>query len=763
MLAKFQSSNMANIDIPAEGLTFHGSPALHFHSDGAPKTISKVKQAMRLDLDEGILQGILRTARSGGKGVHVSFGKSITLHYGNRSKQLAATTQHTPTELYNYSFDTANQLNFTAVQSHRLAMKKAQGDMLGADAALTKLQASLASHEREKQSRQIQLADSANLPPALSKSEAARLSNSSAAKKLLQRPHLKHGATRSMPASSSIETTGSPRVISGPTSAPLVEDSKARKYKAIRTPLIHFLAVRPVSEKYLAQTLGCKETDCRDVLEKVGKEYRLDKSKWDLNDKSYRELDPYQFPYPSQDDRQLAIDRAVSAHDRQRIAHSDQLWQKLLPFHERGKGKCLSILEMKKKEAAKAQKAMTPKINVQATEDAATGRLTPSNDSDTRPDRLAPSDAEPKVRSGSSRPANKNKPGDKEAQTKKSLSKNPIKSTKVQKSKTKPLPKAAESKAGARKGTQTKTQAISSEFVHDSDEEEDEDMTDASVLQKQGSGSKDTPIAMQKPPTPATADSLSKDLFTKTKVNKVLENQQKKPSTPRIQTADKRPPTSSSPCPDSKIKHTDSNQAPATKPQTLSRQRTTSSPHKPSPLGSSPPANASDLDNESHLLSSSSSTPLITKPRNPSKGTSLQAPFAMPNASKPIENTSERSLKRKAGDVDSDIHEHNTLPIHGVPLTNGLTTGVKRSRASPMSPPTSDSGSGNNSDSRRRQAIEDALRFKNFYKKYEQLYQEVTGLPKDVPNPKFDELMKMHNKLSGMKAEIAKASNLLNI
>ena len=68
---------MANIDIPANGVALHGSLAPRIHSDGAPKTTSKVKQAMRLDLDEGVVQGILRTARSGGKGVHVSFGKSI--------------------------------------------------------------------------------------------------------------------------------------------------------------------------------------------------------------------------------------------------------------------------------------------------------------------------------------------------------------------------------------------------------------------------------------------------------------------------------------------------------------------------------------------------------------------------------------------------------------------------------------------------------------------------------------------------------------
>ena len=164
------------LNIPDDGLTLNGAPG--FRPGGsANKPPLKPLQAMRLELEDGVLDNILRTAQSGGKGVHLSFGKTIvgwphagieaslalpsyadinsqTLDYGNRSKQLSATVQPTPSELYSYTDGKENEITFTALQSHRLAMKKAQEDTLGADVALAKLQNQLASAEREKQARQ---------------------------------------------------------------------------------------------------------------------------------------------------------------------------------------------------------------------------------------------------------------------------------------------------------------------------------------------------------------------------------------------------------------------------------------------------------------------------------------------------------------------------------------------------------------------------------------------------------------------------------
>ena len=159
--------------IAEEGVSLPAAPGSAVGEDGS-STSPKPLQAMRLELEAGVLDNIIRSSRSGGKGVHMSFGKTIvssptveskpvtfysdpfpqTLDYGNRSKQLCATAQEHPTELYSYTADDSNNIAFNALQSHRLAMKKAQEDIVGADVALAKLQNQLAAAEREKQSRQ---------------------------------------------------------------------------------------------------------------------------------------------------------------------------------------------------------------------------------------------------------------------------------------------------------------------------------------------------------------------------------------------------------------------------------------------------------------------------------------------------------------------------------------------------------------------------------------------------------------------------------
>ena len=64
------------LSVPGKSLSLLGSPGLGTDND-ASTTGGAVPQAMQLDLEEGVLQNILRSARSGGKGVHVSFGKTI--------------------------------------------------------------------------------------------------------------------------------------------------------------------------------------------------------------------------------------------------------------------------------------------------------------------------------------------------------------------------------------------------------------------------------------------------------------------------------------------------------------------------------------------------------------------------------------------------------------------------------------------------------------------------------------------------------------
>lgn len=64
---------MVQLTVPESGLTLLESHTSTMESN----TESTPVQIMRLDLAEGILKEIFKTSRHGGKGVNVTFGKSI--------------------------------------------------------------------------------------------------------------------------------------------------------------------------------------------------------------------------------------------------------------------------------------------------------------------------------------------------------------------------------------------------------------------------------------------------------------------------------------------------------------------------------------------------------------------------------------------------------------------------------------------------------------------------------------------------------------
>ena len=162
---------MIPLAIPKTGLTLVDS-AQSRTENGPLKADNNPIQIMQLELTDDVLQEILRSARHGGKGVNMSFGKTIvciprstdkrspadtlfqTLHYGNKSQPFAASTSSSHCRLYDYSSENENELAFAGRISHKLAMQKAQEDIAGADEALAKLQSQLASHEKDKQSKQ---------------------------------------------------------------------------------------------------------------------------------------------------------------------------------------------------------------------------------------------------------------------------------------------------------------------------------------------------------------------------------------------------------------------------------------------------------------------------------------------------------------------------------------------------------------------------------------------------------------------------------
>ena len=627
--------------------------------------------------------------------------------------------------------------------------------------------------------------DSSTLPPPVKQTAAAFKKRSMKTNPLSfpkkDRLRLNHDTTRSMPVSPSLGAQLPLSQTSSLTSVPSLPSGRTQRLQALRTPLIHFLAARPASTKLLTEHLGCKQDEVLEVLQKVGKPFRLDASKWDLTDKMFKELDVWNFNYPNQEDRELAIGRARSAFDRMRVSTQEKIWDKLLPKNERGQGKILSHLNLHK---GPIQKPTTPKIHIQHSSNDSRAQKTAGEESDQK-DRLAPSDAEPMARSKSHGPIKRTKVSEKEAQSKRLLSNGPKKITST--------PKPKESHPAVKKGGPLKKPAPkSSEFVNDSDEEDglDDAATDSSrphTAQNDEVAKKTTkttnpptsttasipanpkvngiakdvkPAELPKPSsqgkmntakasssTHAKAESQTKPAVTKD--GKETKTEKKAPAPAKV--PEKRTLASGASTPVVKHRTSESSPGPTAMKKTLSRQRTTSSPHKPSPLGSSPPTNASDLDNPGRTSDSSSSLSTQGYKSNVTpNGIGL-------GINGHTRNSSDHVLKRKAGDLNSGLHNHSSPLTNGVinsyinGCANGMMGSAKRQKTSEKSP---SSESGDELLGRGRNlALNKARDYKKYYAHYAKQYREISQMT-DAPQERVDEVMKMHRRLAELKDQI---------
>lgn len=515
-------------------------------------------------------------------------------------------------------------------------------------------------------------------------------------------------------------------------------DGKALKAEALKVALIHLLAVRPVSERFICTTLKCSTADVALVLEKYGRPSRLDPSKFDLSDRGYKELDVWKFSYRNQEDRQAAIDRAVKAYDRQRISREEKLWQLLLSKDERGKGKILSNLSLHN---GPITKVSTPRINVQSTDETKAAGDGTGTDSDDRNGRPAPGNAETMARSRSQDPIKKKRVSEKEAQTRRLLSKNPKKAQASKPKETKPKEAKPVGKEVKKTPAPDAGKIKSAEFVHDSDE--DVEMEDAVTPEapapapKRTIATKTAPVAKpagkRLPPAQKEVAPKVKEVEAKKVPSKALSPQ----TTPNL---------SKSSSSASSHRLSDASQNSTSMMRTLSHKRTISSPMKPSPLGSSPPANASDFDNDKGAVNSSSSstTPMINfRKANSAIGTvnPAQAPAVV---------NSDRGVKRKGNDIDSGIHNHGA-----VALTSDKVHPAKRQQTLANTPPTSDSS---NETSPRVSigVLHQAQRFKKLYHEYSQRHRQLSAM-EDPPHVDVDRLIRMHSRLEELKAEISQA------
>lgn len=360
-----------------------------------------------------------------------------------------------------------------------------------------------------------------------------------------------------------------------PTSVPASETA-AEKTKAIRAPIIHILAIAPATETDLLKYKKSSTTtqEFKSALDKVAD---LVDGKYMLRNKLYKELDVWNFDYNSQKDRQTAIDNAVKVFDKMRMSGSEPEWQLLYPVDERGRGNTLSKLQ--------AKIALNGPAGPSKPKSAADSYST--HGSEDEEDSLFGTPAGKKPMNAAKTKAQK----EREAQDKR-LSGKATAKQKTAAVRSAPAKKEVEPKAAGRgkKAAAPRENFKSSEFVNDSDEEEDEAYVPqlkkrAAPASNKRKSDEDLSGSPPKKAKPATTSSSSSSQSGKST------------SQPPARSTQSSQPTQKS-----------STVASVQRSINQARSKVITSPKKSSPLASSPPISASDEDDKSTSVSPAAPT-----------------------------------------------------------------------------------------------------------------------------------------------------------
>lgn len=691
----------AGLEIPKAGLSLRSR-------DSSEDAAAKPAQIMRLNLVQNTLDDLIQSLRND-QTARVRLGKHPSLHYAGKTQSFHAYPETHRSEIY-HSSDDKHNIYFAGVLSHSLEVERAKEDMAASDQALATLEESLQAFEKGKESKTPAMLRHPDEYKAIKAAGGGKSTSTD-----LNRGLLRPAANRSITASPPLGAAKSPAALT-PTSAPASQTKNNARLEALKTPFIHLLAVRAVSTKFLSRQTRSSIEDCSALAQKYGIENRINHEKFDLKDKSFKDLDVWQFPYPSDEDRQNAIENAVSAFDRMRISRSDKLWQTLLPKMERGKGKCLSRLNLGN---GPIKKPATPQV--EGFSDRKEGEEV---------DRVTGSGVTQKADTATQK-ARAEKPASKQP-----ASKQPTKAKNANSTLTgRVTKKTAEKKAPAAKAETGKFK--SSEFVHSSDEDSD--------------------VPEPSPPSPPSPPAQPAKAQKKSPVKKAQAPAPAPKSSQKAQVPAKRPaePSSASaaaskvPKVEAPTPKLESTKATSKKPAS----RLSTSPQKPSPLGSSPPTNASDdgpgrnrSDSHNNSSSSSSSSPLISQlaRANKTSGTAIRKPAAQTNGvSKPAAATN--PLKRKAAP------ERQTAPAA---RTTGNLDHKRRRAISTSSGGSTGSASPPMSEELARQKLrEKSQDFKRKYQKYSNFHRKLEAQP-HPDKADLELLQKQHDRLETLKQEI---------
>ncbi|KAF4999180.1 hypothetical protein FGRMN_2639 [Fusarium graminum] len=582
---------MNSLKVPESGLLLEGSTG---------KDASLPSQAFALSLSDVLIEDMIKCVQNG-DGIQLSLGASPTLLFGSKSHAIAPPSDSNPYDLYLTrpfeSTRTAEKILHTGTLFEKptgATSKKSQtgkadntidakavkssksATSSGMDSDIDALQSGLAVHAASREKARV----------------VDRLPAKKAAVKTKTKPLT--SVSRSIPESPGHVSLGS--LTPNPSTSQSLDRAKGD-----RAMLVHELAVQDRSFDYLKKRWQGKQEDMEPTLRKAA-DYLEDTKKWSLKKKAWRDLDVWNYDYDTQEVRQKAIDNAVRQYDKQRITIAEPEWDRLLPKEERGTGKSLSRVQ------ANLTKISTPSINVEM----ADGGTTPRDSGDSQDASRARAGGEAMSRSTSNPLSKPKKPTAQEAQVKRLLGKSKPKTSTTAAS-SKPTSKVSSTKASPTKQRPAAApkanggRVLSAAIISNSDSSED----DAAPMIKSKPMLKTAPRPAPKiketviaKPRPMIREPVKQQITAKRP--REDDDSSSSSGTPLSKRIKPKQPLAG---PRLNHRPSDGSQNSRGTVASTSMKSKNTSPTKSSPLASSPPTNASDLENEAPPA------PVVTKKR----------------------------------------------------------------------------------------------------------------------------------------------------
>ncbi|KAI2638502.1 hypothetical protein GGS21DRAFT_508533 [Xylaria nigripes] len=727
---------MAALMVPDSGLQLESSPS--------SKNFLPM-QAFGIILDDSMIEDMIRCVQSG-QDVELTLGSSPSFHYGSREEKVLDATDSIDYELYcTDPADPGNKIQRLPHPTMSIFKKPPASLSTKKTSKVTTKHTSRASSSGADSDADARN----NSTQKNAKGNKFPNSGPKGTTKLLPTGRSAMASVLSSTSNRSLPSSPALNGVSSPNPAFSASQQVLEKNKGQRSVLVHELAVRDQTFQHLQVVWTGVDSDLKPTVEKVA-DFNKTTEKWSLKKIYWKELDVWNYDYGKTEDRQSAIDNAIKVYDRQRVVLSDPVWDRLLPKEDRNKNIVLSKLQAtiaKQSTISPAPKTLQKGEN--------------GNKSDVDSSK-AKSEATSKSNSQSGGSKTK-KISEREAQTKRLLSNNPKK----------PAPKKPTSKVKA--AEEKGKRVLSEEFVYDTDTSEEgpplsQTTTAASksklppkppvkavekVREKPKEPPAPKPALKPKPrpivraprapiraPAPAPAPVANKSPQKHSREDDESSSSSGAPLSKRIK--QKQPPAK--PAAESKItKHRASDASQnsrgtnGTVSSSLTMKSKNTSPTKSSPLATSPPTNASDLDER----------PSSQRPSN-----HLHQPPSQQRRKGERDQERERARGQNHSATNGVSTSSSALSFapSGSTANNKKRKGQEAADESPDTTPTPPTKKPRVS----KEIMMQARKFSRYYESYEALHHEIAVL-KEPPEEKLADLLDMRERLVIMKRDIQRA------